>query len=416
MLSHIVAQWRVPQIRRWLSLLAARYTVLQYDYRGFGSSQRGVGDITLETMLLDIDAAASAAGFDRFAIFGSMINGAIACAYASRFPKRVSHLILWSAGWGGPTAIRSRAAEPLDEIAPTDWNLYARLRMQAQWGWADPEQARAYTRIFRESTDAATYLATVGVWKQIEIEHLLGGLSVQTLVVRSDSRAVPNPGGSQRLAAGIPGARMMSVHSTDFAPWLSEEAAVEGIGVVAEFLEGIAPDEARPKDRGTDASTCGTAVILFADIADSTAMTERLGDEAFRAKARDLDSALRSKIGGAGGTVVDAKTLGDGVLATFASAAQAIAAARACLGAGIDLPMHIGLHAGDVIREQDNVYGGAVNIASRICALCAPGEILVSATVRDLARTSAGVSFEDRGEHDLKGIEDPVRVFAIRPS
>jgi adenylate cyclase len=69
-----------------------------------------------------------------------------------------------------------------------------------------------------------------------------------------------------------------------------------------------------------------------------------------------------------------------------------------------------------VIREGDNIYGGAVNIASRICGLCAPGEILVSATVRELARTSAGVTFEDRGEHALKGIADPVRVFAVRSS
>jgi adenylate cyclase len=76
--------------------------------------------------------------------------------------------------------------------------------------------------------------------------------------------------------------------------------------------------------------------------------------------------------------------------------------------------MHIGLHAGDVISEGTNVYGGAVNIASRICGLCAPGEILVSTTVRELARTSAGATFEDRGEHMLKGIDDPVRIFAVR--
>jgi adenylate cyclase len=67
-----------------------------------------------------------------------------------------------------------------------------------------------------------------------------------------------------------------------------------------------------------------------------------------------------------------------------------------------------------VIREENNVYGGAVNIASRISALSAPGEVLVSATVRDLARTSAGVTFEDRGEHSLKGIDDHVRVWAVR--
>jgi class 3 adenylate cyclase len=75
--------------------------------------------------------------------------------------------------------------------------------------------------------------------------------------------------------------------------------------------------------------------------------------------------------------------------------------------------LHVGLHAGDVIREENNVFGGAVNIASRISAL-SPGEVLVSDTVRSLARTSAGVRFEDRGEHALKGVADPQRVFAVR--
>ena len=70
----------------------------------------------------------------------------------------------------------------------------------------------------------------------------------------------------------------------------------------------------------------------------------------------------------------------------------------------------------DVLREANNVFGGAVNIAARISALAAPGEVLVSRTVADLARTSAGVTFEDRGEHALKGIAEPQRVFAVRTS
>ncbi len=69
---------------------------------------------------------------------------------------------------------------------------------------------------------------------------------------------------------------------------------------------------------------------------------------------------------------------------------------------------------GDVIREENNVYGGAVNVAARISGLSAVGEVLVSDTVRSLARTSAGVSFEDRGEHMLKGVAEPQRVFAVR--
>ena len=159
-------------------------------------------------------------------------------------------------------------------------------------------------------------------------------------------------------------------------------------------------------------------MLTSTDIADSTALTERLGDTAFRAKARDLDAALRNTIRDHAGTPIEGKLLGDGVLAVFTSARQAIEAALACAEAGAEasLPLHLGLHAGDVIREENNVYGGAVNIASRISGLSAPGEVLVSDTVRSLARTSSGVSFEDRGEQALKGVGEPVRVWAIRES
>ncbi len=104
------------------------------------------------------------------------------------------------------------------------------------------------------------------------------------------------------------------------------------------------------------------------------------------------------------------------MLATFPAAAQAIAAALACAAAGDQqsLPLHLGLHAVDVIREDNNVFGGAVNIAARISAHSAPGEVLVSDVVRALGRTSAGVTFEDRGEQNMKGVADPVRVYAVR--
>jgi class 3 adenylate cyclase len=159
----------------------------------------------------------------------------------------------------------------------------------------------------------------------------------------------------------------------------------------------------------------GNAVILFTDIVDSTALTERLGDTGFRDASRSLDEETRRAIRENGGTAIEGKVLGDGVMGVFTSAAQAIASARACVRAtaATQLRLHIGLHAGDVIREKDNVYGGTVNIASRICALSAPGEVLVSDVVRGMARSSAGVQFEDRGEQEMKGVGEPVRVYAV---
>jgi len=125
---------------------------------------------------------------------------------------------------------------------------------------------------------------------------------------------------------------------------------------------------------------------------------------------------LRTAITNAGGTAVEGKLLGDGVLAVFTSARDAIACAGACHAAAIDtdLQLHVGIHAGDVIREGGNVFGGAVNIAARVSDASGAGETFVSQTVRDLARTSAGVAFDDRGEHTLKGIDEPQRLFAVR--
>jgi class 3 adenylate cyclase/putative methionine-R-sulfoxide reductase with GAF domain len=186
-------------------------------------------------------------------------------------------------------------------------------------------------------------------------------------------------------------------------------------------LSGGPPDPGESARPGSSAAApaalpSGTAVIHFTDIVDSTGLTERLGDNAFRERARRLDDALRGLIRDKDGIPVEGKLLGDGVLAVFSSARQAIEAALRCAGTGESsgLPLHVGLHAGDVIHEQNNVYGGAVNVASRISGLSAASEVLVSDIVRGLARTSSGVTFEDRGEQALKGVSEPIRVWRVR--
>jgi class 3 adenylate cyclase/uncharacterized membrane protein (UPF0127 family) len=159
-----------------------------------------------------------------------------------------------------------------------------------------------------------------------------------------------------------------------------------------------------------------TAIIFFADIVDSTALNERMGDAAFRALARRLDGLLRERIRSCAGRPIEGKLLGDGVLAVFESAQSAIDCALRCAaeGSALGLPLHLGLHAGDVIREDNNVFGGAVNIAARIAAASAPSEVLVSDTVRGLARTSTNVVFDDAGAQELKGVRDEVRLYRVR--
>lgn len=189
-----------------------------------------------------------------------------------------------------------------------------------------------------------------------------------------------------------------------------------GEGSVDAWLTELVCVELGAEDDAGTTLPEGTVTIMFADIADSTALTERLGDEPFRAQARALDASLRALIGETGGAVVEGKLLGDGLLAVFSSARQAIdCAARSAAACGPSgLALHVGLHAGDVIREGGNVFGGAVNIAARVAGVAAPGEVLVSETVRSLARTSASVAFDDRGEHRLKGVDDTLRLYGVR--
>ena len=119
-----------------------------------------------------------------------------------------------------------------------------------------------------------------------------------------------------------------------------------------------------------------------------------------------------------GGTVIDAKTLGDGVLATFPAASQAIAAALHAAKPQprrTGLPLHVGLHAGDVIREvRQRLRRRREHRRPHQRPRRRPARCSSRAPSRDLARTSAGVTFEDRGEHALKGIAEPQRVFAVR--
>jgi class 3 adenylate cyclase len=161
-----------------------------------------------------------------------------------------------------------------------------------------------------------------------------------------------------------------------------------------------------------------TAVILFTDIVDSTALTERLGDAAYVAKAGEFERTLRRAVRECSGEDIEGVTLGDGVLAVFSSGTHAIeAASRAhdCARAA-GFRLHVGIHAGDVLRTGSAVHGGAVNIAARVCDAAPPGETLVSDTVRSLARSSTPAHFVDRGLHQFKGVSDPHQVFAIQVS
>jgi class 3 adenylate cyclase len=372
--------------------LAACTRLTTLDHAGIGASQRDVSDFSLDAQVRAIEAVAARLADDRFTLVSYSAGAASAALYATRHHGRVKELACVLP----VLPMAERIAAEMRE----NWSL-ARRRFA---GWAYPEgpvsSQRWYSNAMRESMTAEVAAAYLEEFARADLREIYRRVPVPTLLYVAAEG--PRREDALALAALVPDCRVAV-------------SSAGGRGVASAILEFMGVDAAKadtsPAPPAGDAR--GTAIILFTDIADSTALTERMGDTAFRAASRALDDHVRAAMREFGGRPMEGKVLGDGVMGVFTSAAQAIGAARRCVELGQELPMHIGLHAGDVTSEGTNVYGGAVNIASRICGLCAPGEILVSATIRELARTSAGGTFEDRGEHALKGVGDPVRVFAV---
>lgn len=175
------------------------------------------------------------------------------------------------------------------------------------------------------------------------------------------------------------------------------------------------PNIARNEDSELDS---GLRAIMFTDLAGSTEISSRLGDAHAMGVLRRHDAIVRSALTTCGGREV--KHTGDGILASFNSVSIAIDCALRIQN-GFDEPLprdsaeprvSIGISAGEPVSEHRDLYGAAVNLAARICAQAAPGQILVSSAVRDLA-VGKPIVFADHGPIALKGFDDPVRLFEV---
>jgi len=387
----------MPNYRAYFDALAGRgRRVIIYDSRDMGSSEHRDSNYSDRARLTDLEAVIDRVGLDHFHLYGFLHGSHTATAYTATNPDRVKRLVLSQSFVRGAdfytTVPEMAMITRMDPATPEEEEIARLSRSSILTGFADPNLAAQLSSATSSSMSTSELAAFNEATRRSDIGSLLTQISVPTLVVFMRSFLPAVLPLTREVARLVPGAEFIEI---------DQPAGV--LDVVDTFLRG--DDGARPGESssGPAASRAnlasGTAVILFADIVDSTALTERLGDAAFRDKARELDSALRKIIREVDGTPVDGKLLGDGVLSVFTSAKNAIEAAMSfgTAAESVGLGLHVGIHAGDVIEEDGNVFGGAVNIAARVAAESAPGEVLVSQTVRELARTSAGVAFEDAG-------------------
>ncbi|HUF33494.1 MAG TPA: adenylate/guanylate cyclase domain-containing protein [Acidimicrobiales bacterium] len=400
--SNLEVGWEFPEQAAFLSRLASFCRLVLFDKRGTGLSDRVPLDRlpSLENRMDDVRAVMDSAGSDRAALFGISEGGPMSVLFAATYPERVTHLVLYASYARRADAELDNGAALVDFIERR-WGTGEVLAARGATFAHNPAVKESLARMERQSATPSAAAAMVRMASAIDVTEVLSVLRVPTLVLhrRDDPNLRVEAGRS--LAKGIPGARFVELGGTDHIPWFGDTDAL--LDEVEEFLTGTRPAE-KPQRL--------LATVLFTDIVGSTERAAQLGDAAWCAILDRHDRVLAAEVEQRRGRLI--KTTGDGVLATFDGPARAVQCAVALRAAlrGLGLEIRAGIHTGEIEQRGDDVAGLAVHIGARVCGATSGGEVWVSRTVTDLVAGS-GIEFEDRGDHDLKGVPGTWRLFAV---
>ncbi|HEV3233210.1 MAG TPA: adenylate/guanylate cyclase domain-containing protein [Candidatus Dormibacteraeota bacterium] len=396
--------WDEPSLVRFLDRLSSFSRCIWSDLWGIGASDprpRSEARI-LESGVDDMVGVLDAVGCERVAVL-DVAGGKNGQLFAATHPERTRALVL-----DGPSA-RMLSADDYPEGVP-EGDVDRRLsRIGAGWGTGAMLQALApsvarderllrwFARCERLSVTPSEAVRGFRTWYETDTRHVLPAIKVPTLVtLRPGHRTNAQ---SKYVAEHIEGARIVEVPGEllffvgDTRPMLD---------AVEEFVTGKLP--AHDIDRVL-------ATVVFTDLVSSTEQAARLGDRRWKELLLAHDSLVRGELERYRGREI--KSTGDGFLATFDGPGRAVRCAAAMRDAvrGVGVEMRVGVHTGEIELQDDDVGGIAVHIAQRVMSQAQPGEIVVSSTVRDLVAGS-GITFEDRGATDLRGVPDQWRLFA----
>jgi class 3 adenylate cyclase/pimeloyl-ACP methyl ester carboxylesterase len=399
---------------RFLRRLARFSRVIRFDRRGFGMSDpvRSFDEHVYEMWVDDILTVLDAAGSRQVAVFSTDQAACFApLLLAATHPAVVSHLVLYN------PSVRLLAAPdyphgvPPDEIASRLENFTISLLTGSPLetiGFHEPrdvddvELRLWFLRSRRRGTSPAVARASYDNWLRSDLRAVLPAVNAPTLVLaRPDALEIPSA--VRHVASNISHARYLEVAGDEGYAFLGDIEPI--VHEVEQFLTGTT---------ATTVSDRLLATVLFTDIVDSTVHATALGDHTWSQRLDDHNDVVRRQLERFRGREID--TTGDGFLATFDGPARAIQCARAIRDRArvLGIELRAGLHLGEIEVRADGIAGLTVHIGARVAALAAPGEVLVSRTVVDLVAGS-GIQFEDRGEHELKGVPGTWNLFAVTP-
>ncbi|WP_114945320.1 adenylate/guanylate cyclase domain-containing protein [Microvirga calopogonii] len=403
-ISHVEWFWEEPTCAGFFARLASFARLILFDKRGTGLSDRVAHVPTLEQRMDDVRAVLDAAGSERAAILGVSEGGPMSVLFAATYPERTAALVLY----GTFAEFSSWVATPQDlehilAYMDASWGTGASLPRFAPSVADDERFQHWWARHERLGASPGAAMALMRMNSEIDVRPVLPVVHVPTLVLhRRDDVNITVIAG-RHIAQQIPGAKYIELAGRDHVPWIGDADAM--LNEIQEFLTGVrhVPEPDRV-----------LATVLFIDVVGSTERAAALGDRRWRDQLESYYHSVRQELGRFKGREIS--TVGDGVLATFDGPARAIRCACAIRDAVHQLGLEIraGLHTGEceVLAGGADVGGIAVHIGARVAAIAAPGEVLVSSTVKDLVAGS-GLQFQDRGARTLKGVPSKWRLFAV---
>jgi class 3 adenylate cyclase len=265
----------------------------------------------------------------------------------------------------------------------------------------DPEFLRWNAKLARFAATPASYEEFSRMWFGTDVRPVLRAIPVPTACFFAEDEP-DNESFVRQQASLIPGARAVPVATTSEVIWVPEPEPI--VGAIERFIASVRQEEA-DLDRML-------ATVLFTDIVGSTDKACAAGDAGWTDLLERHNATVRAFLARYRGNEI--KTTGDGFLATFDGPARAVKCAQGICEAvrPLGIEVRAGCHTGEIELLGADVGGIAVHIGARVGALAGPSEVLVTSTVKDLVAGS-GLAFDDRGEHQLKGIPEAWRLYAL---
>ena len=416
--SHVQREWDIPERRAWFERQAENHTLIRLDHRGCGLSDRQVDDVSLEAFSSDIEAVMKHAGIEETAFFGTGTGQRVAVTFAADHPERVPQLILYQTFLLDGTMPASFRA--LATLRDADWEFYTDAVVLWVQGWSAGEASAKIGEMFREAVTPEMAKAIADV-QELDLQPRFKDLTMPTLLMFRPGGRSYDPDMPRRFGSQIPNARSTFLEGDSYAWYMPDSEQL--VNTIDEFIaeHSQEPEPEAPSDAvNVQELVSDTHVVLFTDIVGSSALASRHGDdkahEVRRAHDRIVREALKEQQG------KEIKHTGDGIMAAFSMASHALDCAIA-IQRGVTayseehadhpLSIYIGLNAGEPIAENEDLFGTSVDLAARICDFADAGQILVSDVVRQLV-AGKHYLFSDRGTSELRGMEDPIKLWEVR--